>query len=402
MSKAFEGVRVIDFTQVLAGPFCTEQLALLGADVVKIELREGGDQGRGLMRHENAMGDVGLSSLFVSVNASKRSLTLDLKHPRAKEILARLVRDADVVVQNFRAGAIDRLGFGYDWARSIRPDIVYCSISGYGQEGPFAGAAAYDGAVQASSGMMSMTGHPETGPTRAGFTVVDLSTAITAAYAISAALFRRAMTGEGQHLDVSMFDSALTLLGPMLSDYANANQVPELLGNGSPARIPTSDVFETADDPIMVTCLTERQWQALAEVLDLAELTRDPRFVTNADRRENTAALRPLLDAAYARRSATEWERLLGEAGIPSARVLSVPQVMEHPQLRHRDVVMRMGGVPGLPDEITGIGSGWKADVDGPRPSRPPPLQGQHTDEILTEIGYGADEIAELRESQVI
>src|SRR4051812_17662948 len=227
MTKAFAGLRVVDFSQVLAGPFCTQQLALLGADVIKIEEPTQGDQSRGIMA-DNDIGRIGMSPYFLAMNANKRSMTLDLKHPRAKEVLTKLLANSDVLVQNFRAGVLERLGFGYEAVRAIRPDIVYCSISGYGQEGPYAGAPAYDGAIQAVSGMMGVTGHPDSGPTRIGFTVVDLGTALMAAFAIAGALFRRATTGEGQHLDVSMLDTSLSLMAPLISVYMNVGQAPEL------------------------------------------------------------------------------------------------------------------------------------------------------------------------------
>jgi crotonobetainyl-CoA:carnitine CoA-transferase CaiB-like acyl-CoA transferase len=199
MTKAFSGVRVLDFSQVLAGPSCTQHLALLGADVIKIEEPTAGDQSRGIMA-DNDIGRIGMSPYFLSMNANKRSITLDLKHNRAIEILARLAAGADVVVQNFRPGVLTRLGFGYQAVRAIKPNIIYCSISGYGQDGPFATAPAYDGAVQAVSGLMAVTGQPDGPPTRVGSSIVDLSTAMMAAFAIASALYRRIVTGEG-HAD---------------------------------------------------------------------------------------------------------------------------------------------------------------------------------------------------------
>ena len=219
-----EGVRRgagIDFTQVIAGPFCTQHLAMMGADVIKLEQRTGGDQGRYLIG-DNDLGRAGMSPMFLSINSGKRALTLDLKHPRAREVVHRLVAGANIVVENFKAGTMDRLGFGYEALKEVRPGLVFCSISGYGQTGPYAGAPAYDGAIQAASGMMSVTGHPDTGPVRAGFTAVDLSTGITAAFACASALYRQKATGEGQRLDVTMFESSLSMLAPAahrLSDH---------------------------------------------------------------------------------------------------------------------------------------------------------------------------------------
>ena len=251
MTKAFAGIRVLDFSQVLAGPSCTQNLALLGADVIKIEEPSAGDQSRGIMA-DNDIGRIGMSPYFLSMNANKRSMTLDLKHPRAAQILARLAATADVVVQNFRPGVLTRLGFGYDAVRAIKPDIIYCSISGYGQTGPFSTAPAYDGAVQAVSGLMAVTGQPDGPPTRVGSSIVDLSTAMMAAFAIASALFRRSATGDGQHVDVAMFDTALALMAPMASVWLNTGRAPERLGNGSPAYVPTADSFPAGKGDILI------------------------------------------------------------------------------------------------------------------------------------------------------
>ena len=202
--QAFTGIRILDFTQVLAGPFATQQLAQLGADVIKIEQRDLGDITRGLM----STGADGMAPSFLTCNLGKRSLTLDLKHARAKQIIHQLVATSDAVVENFKPGTIERLGFGYEALRAIKPDLIYASISGYGQSGPKSELPAFDGAIQAASGMMSVSGHPDTGPVRTGYFSVDMSTALNAAFAISAALFRRHQTGEGQRVDVSMMDTA--------------------------------------------------------------------------------------------------------------------------------------------------------------------------------------------------
>ena len=218
--QAFTGLRILDFTQVLAGPFATQQLAQLGADVIKIELPQTGDITRGLM----AVDSDGMAPSFLTCNLGKRSLALDLKHQRARDVIFRLAETSDAVVENFKPGTIDRLGFGYEAIRAVKPDIVYASISGYGQTGPKAELPAFDGAIQAASGMMSVSGHPDTGPVRTGYFSVDMSTAMNAAFAIGAALFRRHLTGEGQRIDVSMMDSAFIM---------QAAQVSTFLSNGS-------------------------------------------------------------------------------------------------------------------------------------------------------------------------
>jgi len=402
VSQAFRGIRVLDFSQVLAGPFCTQQLALLGADVIKIEEPGSGDQARGIMA-DNDIGRIGMSPYFLAMNANKRSMTLDLKHPRAKEVLARLAQGADVVVQNFRPGVLARLGFGYEAVKAIKPDIVYCSISGYGQEGPYSTAPAYDGAVQAISGIMDATGHPGGAPTRVGTPVVDLSTAIMAAFAISTALFRRATTGEGQHVDVAMLDTTLALMSPLVSVLLNTGQSPERLGNGSPAYVPTADSFPVGQGgAILMSALTEKQWQSLCGALGRQDLMADPRFATLDGRRANASALREVLVAAFAADTAQNWEKRLAAAGVPAAPIQPLSETLAHPQLPWRNIVSRLPGAPGIDREIALIGSGFTAGADGPAVATPPPAKGQHTADVLSEAGYAAGEIAALRHEGVV
>ncbi len=393
------GVRIIDFTQVLAGPYCTQQLALLGADVVKIENRAGGDQGRSLgPATDPRLVDHGMSTLFLSVNAGKRSVTLDLKHPRAGEVVRRLAASSDVVVQNFKAGTMDRMGLGYEALRQVNPRLIYCSISGYGQSGPRAPAAAYDPSIQAASGMMAVTGLPETGPLKTGYWLTDMATAIQACFAISAALYHRERSGAGDHLDLSMLDTAVGIMAPTITPWQVNGQNPRLNGNRSQTGNPTSDAFPTADGFLMVAAPTEGQFVSLARALGRADLCEDPRFLTIPDRIANADALRKELIAALAAADAGIWEARLAEAGVPASRVASVPQVCEDSQLDHRGIFrpvarqQALGGGAGAYVDLPFHGANTARGTD-----RPPPLIGEHTDEVLAEFGFSEEEIAALR-----
>jgi CoA:oxalate CoA-transferase len=397
MTRAFTGIRVVDFTQVLAGPFATQQLAQLGADVIKIEQPGSGDQTRGLMA---GAADADMSPSFLTCNIGKRSITLNLKHPDARAIVLALVATADVVVENFTPGVMQRLGCDYASLSAVRSDLIYCSISGYGQSGPKASLAAYDGAIQAASGMMAITGHPETGPTRTGYMPVDMATALQSAFAIAAALYRRSVTGAGQYLDVAMMDSALVLQAPQVSAYLIHGKQPELFGNRSPTRQPTANVFATADGYIQVVALKEPQVQKLFATLGLSDRYVEPAFATADARLANTAVVNRMLNEAFAGADTAIWQRRLVEAGVPVAEIREFDAVVADPQFDGRNAFVAID-VPGR-GTLRVVGSGYVAATDGPTPHRPPPTLGQHTDEVLHELGYSSTAIALLRRDGVI
>ena len=398
------GVRIIDFTQVLAGPYCTQQLALLGADVVKIENRAGGDQGRSLgPAADPRLVEAGMSTLFLSVNAGKRSATLDLKHSRAGEVVRRLAASADAIVQNFKAGTMDRMGLGYEALKQVNPRLIYCSISGYGQSGPRAPAAAYDPSIQAASGMMAVTGLPGSEPLKTGYWLTDMATAIQACFAISSALYHRERTGEGDHLDLSMLDTAVGIMAPTITPWQVNGQEPRPNGNRSQTGNPTSDAFPTADGFLMVAAPTQGQFVSFARAIGRADLCDDVRFSTLADRIGNADALRKELIAALSAADAGAWETRLAKAGVPAARVASVPQVCADSQLAHRGTFR-----PVARQEALGGGEGVYVDLPfhgantGRGTARPPPLIGEHTDEVLSEFGFSEEEIAGLRRDGAI
>ena len=399
MARAFDGIRVIDFTQVLAGPFATQQLAQLGADVIKIEQPVTGDQTRGLMPGAD---DVGMSPSFLTCNLDKRSLTLNLKAPEASAIVHALVRTADVVVENFTPGVMKRLGFDYASLAVVKPNLVYCSISGYGQSGPKSGYAAYDGAIQAASGMMAITGHPETGPVRTGYMPVDMATALNTAFAIAGALYRRSVTGEGQYLDVAMMDTAMVVQAPQISGFLIHGVQPELFGNRSPTKQPTANVFATADGHIQVVALKEPQVQKLFGVLGCGDAYFDPRFATADARVKHTPAVNELLSSHFRRESTQTWLTRLIDAGVPVAEIRDLAAVTADPQFDGRNAFVELESPMKPGKRIRVVGTGYVASPDGPGSRRPPPKLGEHTDTILREIGYSAERIAALRAAAVI
>lgn len=402
MSQAFAGVRILDFSQVIAGPGATQLLGMLGAEIVKIESPGSGDQLRTLL--STRLGDtMGMSPAFMSCNFGKRSLALDLKHPAAKEVVTKLIQGADVLIENFRAGVIEKLGFGYDAVRALKPDIVYCSVTGYGQDGPMRGAAAYDGAIQAASGMMSLTGHKSTGPTRTGYMGVDLGTAMSTAFAISSALYRRKVTGEGQRLDVSMLDTAIWHMNPNYSRYLVGGELTGLEGNASPTRIPTSNVYATQDGYIQIAVLSEQQCRALFERLGIAGRLADERFATNEARTANHDFVYDTIAEGMRRQSTAHWKSEFTAAKLPFAEIRDIPTVVADPQMQHRAAILKAPAPTAAArngvKEVRVVGLPFTTNVDGPAASGPPPGLGEHTDAILSELGYATADIEALRAS---
>lgn len=402
MNALFEGVRVLDFTQVISGPFASFNLGMLGADVIKLELPDVGDQSRSMMSPPPEWAEVKMSPMFLAMNAGKQSVTLNLKHARAKEVIERLVKDVDVVVENFKAGTMRRMGLGYDELRRINPRLIYCSISGYGQTGPKAGAPAYDPVVQAAAGMMSINGYDETGPTKVGFWVVDMASGLNAAFAIASALFHRERTGAGQCLDVGMLDTAVSLMSPLLSAFLHCGRTPGFTGNGTPVAGGPSTVYPTMNGFITIAAATQGQFQALMRTIERPDLMADPRFETPEARRENGDAYRAHIIAALARADADVWVERLAEVGVPAGRIAAIPEVMDDPQLIHRDAFQRVSPPRGLDQDVTAVRLGFRSQTRPPEAQSPPPGLGEHTTQVLSEAGYTAGEIATLRDEGVI
>jgi crotonobetainyl-CoA:carnitine CoA-transferase CaiB-like acyl-CoA transferase len=369
---------VLDLTNVLAGPYCSYQLMLFGAEVVKVELPGTGD----LARHlgpDPWLNDAGLGASFLAQNAGKKSVELNLKDPAGRHAFAGLVRDADVLLENFRAGVLDRLGFGWPELRSLNGGLVYCAISGFGQTGPMRHAPAYDQIIQGLSGMMSVTGTPETAPLRAGFPVCDTVGGLMAALAISAALAGRAVHGNGCFLDVSMLEAAISAMGWTVTNYLVAGVPPEPMGDQNATAAP-SGTFDAADGPLNIAANRQEQFETLCRLIGRPELAGDLRFADREARKRNRESLNAELNKALRARTALEWEELLAAAGVPAARILTVPEAIGLPQLAHRGFVTELPHPDGSGSALRVIGNGVQVDGSPLRPADPPPRLGQHND----------------------
>jgi CoA:oxalate CoA-transferase len=396
--QLLSGIRVLDMTNVLSGPFATLHLALLGAEVIKIENPNDGDLARklGSVPKYNQML---MGTSFLAQNANKRSLTLNLKAPEGKEIFKKLVVTADVLVENFRPDVMGRLGLSYEVLRTINPRLVYCGISGFGQSGPDALKPAYDQIIQGLSGEMAINGDDRLSPLRAGFPVCDTVGGLNAAFAIMAALFHRERTGEGQSIDIALLDSIMPLMGWVVANLLIGKQPPVLMGNDNFTAAP-SGVFVTQDGYINIAANKQEQWEAVADVLGVPELKTDPRFQERDTRKKNRKALTPLLEARLKAHDTAYWVEVLNTHDVPSGAILTLDQAMRQPQVAHRNT---FGTV-----DVEGIGAiplfnmTAKFEKTPGTVTAPPPRLGEHTGDVLRGIGYDDAQIAGLKERKVI
>jgi crotonobetainyl-CoA:carnitine CoA-transferase CaiB-like acyl-CoA transferase len=374
--RPLAGIRVLDLTNVLAGPYCSYQLMLLGAEVIKVERPGEGDLARRLGPAPE-LNRAGIGASFLAQNAGKQSIELDLKDTRDREAFSELVRGADVLLENFRAGVLTRLGFDWPRLRALNPRLVYCAISGFGQTGPMSAAPAYDQVIQGLSGMMSITGTPDTAPQRVGFPVCDSVGGLAAALAICAALLGRERTGEGAFLDVSMLEASLSAMGWAVSSYLVSGVAPEPMGDQNATAAP-SGTFDTADGPLNIAANRQEQFETLCRLVGRPDLPADPRFADPDARKRHRDELNREVNAALRGRTAHEWEAVLSAAGVPAARILTVREALELGQLQHRGFITTLPYPDGSDRPLRVVGNGVLVDGEPLRPTAPPPLLGQH------------------------
>ena len=396
--KPLEGIKVLDLSRVLAGPWCTQLLADLGAEVLKIERPGAGDDTRHWGPPWHGEGDKRVAAYFLSCNRGKKSAAIDFAKPEGAALVRRLAAEADVVVENFKVGGLAKFGLDVAMLRAANPRLVYASITGFGQDGPYADRAGYDFIIQGMGGMMSITGLPDGepggGPLRSGVAVADLFTGMYACVAVLAALFRREKTGEGAYLDHALFDTQLAMLANQAENALISGQNPPRQGNTHPNIVPYQP-FEAADQPIIIAVGNDRQFARLAEICGYPDWSADPRFATNEARVANRAEIVGLVSDAIRTKPAAEWLDQLEDAGIPAGPINTITQALVDVQAQHRQMVRTLGGVPlvGSPVRM----NGERADSD-----LPPPALGEHTLDVLAVLGLEATEVDRLRAAKVI
>jgi crotonobetainyl-CoA:carnitine CoA-transferase CaiB-like acyl-CoA transferase len=395
MTRPFEGIRIIDITHVLAGPFAAYQLAVLGADVIKVEHPDDPDQSRG-GGTDRALNRAQMGTSFLTQGSNKRSITLDLKDERGREVLERLVAGADVLVENFRPGAFEALGLGYEALAAINPRLVYCSISAFGQDGPRREQTAYDHVIQATSGLMAMTGTEEVHPIKFGAPAVDYATGTMAAFALASALFQRERTGKGQRIDLAMLDVAMILMSSHLTGYLRNGKEPRPHGNKQP--FATNSAYEAKDGLLMIGASNLGQQRRLWTVLERPEMIKTDNEAREDDREREAGVLAAIIKT----RTADEWERLFQARHVPAARVRPMAQALADPHLASRGVIHRLEGAPGVDGPFAVPVAAFKFAHGGPSIESPPPRMGADTDSVLVELGYKAADITTLRSARVI
>ena len=394
MTAALDDIKVVDLTRTLAGPSCTQMLGDMGADVIKIEEPNLGDETRSWTPFWNDEG-----TQFLSFNRNKRSLSVNLREKEGVDIVLELASKADIMVESFRTGALDRMGLGYEAVRKVNPKIIYCSISGYGRTGPLADKPGYDLIIQAYSGLMNLTGEPDGVPLRVGFSLVDLFAGMMAYGSIMTALHHRSKTGEGQYIEASLLDGQVATMSYHATGYMATGVEPRRLGSGHPSLVPYQS-FPASDGFFILGCGNQGLWERLCQGINHSELLEDPRFESNTARVENRADCVQVLSEIFKTKTVSDWVDIITEAGVPVGPINTVSDVINDAQVNARNMVVNMPH-PNVPDLRVPF-SPLKLAETPPAIRLAPPLLGQHNEQILTELGYDKDRIADAREKGVI
>ena len=394
MTAALDSIKVVDLTRTLAGPFCTMLMGDMGADVVKIEEPTAGDETRHWTPFWN-----GESTQFLTFNRNKRSLAIDLKEPEGLKIVQDLAADADVMIESFRAGTLDRLGLGYEEIKKKNPGVVYCSISGYGRTGPMAEMPGYDLLIQAYSGLMSLTGDPDGSPLRIGFSLVDLFTGMMAYGTILTALRQRDQTGKGQWVESALLDGQVAALSYHATGFMGTGVEPRRMGSGHPSLVPYQS-FSSSDGQFIIGCANQGLWERMCAAIGQDGMLEDPRYTTNTDRVEHRAECVGELNVVFAQNTTEHWVGLIVKAGVPCGPINTVSDVVSNPQVLARNMIAQVEH-PKIPN-LKFPNSPLKLTDSPATIRRVPPLLGQHSEEILAEAGYSPEKIADLKERRVI
>ncbi|PTY78518.1 CoA transferase [Heyndrickxia sporothermodurans] len=395
MGETLSGIKVLDLTRVLAGPLCTMVLGDLGAEVIKIEAPNGSDD----TRNWGPPFKNGVSAYYLCANRNKKSLTVDLKSEKGKEIIRKLVKECDVLIHNFKTGTMERLGLDFENLSKINNELVYCSITGFGETGPYKDLAGYDYIIQAMCGLMSITGDSDSGPQKVGVAITDILTGLYACIGIQAALLERKTSGTGQKLDISLFDAGVSSLVNIASNYLMSGKIPGLLGN-SHANIVPYQTFDTANGKMVIAVGNDRQFEKFVKMIGQEELSKNPLFSSNAKRVENREQLVPILQQVLSEKPTEFWQALCNENGIPSGPINNLEQVFQNEQVLAREMVVEKEHPQAGKMKL--VGSPLKLSKTPIQIKHHPPIAGEHTEEILNSIGYSIEEIRELKNNKIV
>lgn len=395
MQKPLAGLKVVDLSRFIAGPYCTMKLGDMGAEVIKVETPDRGDDSR-------ALGPPfleGESAYYLSFNRNKKSITLNMREEKGKEILRRLIADADVFIENFRIGVTEKMGLTYDDVKKIKEDIIYCSVTGYGHNSPYREKPSFDVMIQGEAGLMSITGFPDGPPQRVGVAIADILGGFHAVEGILLALLVRNNTGKGQFVDVSLMDSIISILTYQAGNYLATGDAPQRVGNRHPMITPYES-FETSDGYVIFAVGNQRLWETFVKALDREDLNEDSRFADMKSRNQHPGELKEILENLTRQRTTEEWVKVMEDAGVPCGRIRTIDQVLSDPHVDVREMVVEKEHPKAGMIKLTGVPT--KLSLTPGEVSSPPPTLGQHTDQVLSELGYSEEDLKIFRDKGIV